>query len=391
MTTFNTLVSTVKAMVSPAVKAPAPSTREAAPQIRMAADSVKLSQRPADGYRHDGQVQLQRAQILMADLIGENGRAVAASTAKEAQADSYFTQLTLQNERGGLVRQGEKLQALGRLTGRLAANGTASNEDRLALAKLVNAAQGARTAEELGRLVLEAEYVVRNAGRAPKSDLGLHNMTIGLVQQLGQVEDQLTQLEQDSRNTYSAEELQKVQLKLQDLQQQRAALQGFKAQADRLANKRGATPGELDSMKTLLSGARQMTSADERRAFLVEAEFVARNAGGNKGDLAVHDATRGLAVKVGQIEQAMSDLANDAQGVVSSEELQKIQIKISDLGRDRETLLALKGEADRVANGRGALDAGDRERLLRGLAAARQTERPSALLQILGELRTLGR
>lgn len=392
MTTFNTLVNTVKAMVSPAAKAPAKSNSGASvPQVKMAADSVQLSKRSADDYRNDGFVQLQRAQIRMADLVGDTARAITASKAQEAQADDFMAQIAIRNERGGLVRQGEKVNALARLTGRLAANSGASNEDRLALASLVNDAQGARTAEELGRLLLKAEDVVRNAGRTPRSDLGLHNATIGVVQQLGQLEDSLTQLEQDSRNAYSAEELQKIQLKLADLQQDRATLQGFKAQADRLANKRGATGEDLDAMKRLMAQAIAAPNPEERRNLLVEAEFIARNAGGPQGDLGLHNATKGLVAKLGDVEAAMGALVDDAQNIRSSEELQKIQIKVADLARDRDTLLALKAEADRVANSRDALDPGDREALLHGLTGATRTDRPSALLAILAEARTIGR
>lgn len=392
MTTFNTLVSAVKAIIAPMVKAPATSKSGDVPQVRMAPDRAQFSKRAVEDYSNNGSVQLQQAQIRLADALGANRQAIAASEARQAKAHDFVDLVVIQAERGGAVREGEKLQVLGRLAGRMAANSTASNEDRVRFGQLVKqATSGQVSPSELGRLVAQAEDIARNAGRDPISDRGLANATQGLVAKLGQLEEQIGDLEQAAGDTRSAEELQKLQMKIVDLQLTRGTLVEFKAQADRLANRRGASPEDLASMKTLLSGAIQMTAADERRAFLTEAEFVARNAGGPAGDRAVHEATKGLAVKLGQVEQAISDLTDAAQGTVSSEELQKIQIKVMDLARDRETLRALKREADRAVNGRDELDLGDRGRLLHGLNAAKHTDSPETLYRILGELRTIGK
>ena len=392
MTTFTTLVGAVKALVSPSVKAPAASKGEAAPPVKMAPDSVKLTARPADQYANNGSVQLQRAQIMIADALGESRQAVAASQAKGE--GSFEDQMVAQAERGGLVRNHEKLEALARLTGRIAANGTASEGDRLALAKLVQAAARGNASEaELGQLLVKAEDVVRNAGRTPASDRGLANATQQVARRLGDVEQQIGDLEGQMRHTNSAEEMQKIQMKLVELNQDRSLLQGFKAQADRLANKRGATPEAVAQMNRLLTSVAApgaSTSPEGLRAKLVDAEFIARHAGAT-GDRALLAATKAVATKIGGLEAAIKDLTDQAMGDVSSEELQKIQIKLADLGRDRDTMLAIKGQADRVANGRDELDAGDHARLLHDLEAATGTTSPVALYQILGELTAIGR
>lgn len=389
MTTFTTLVSAVKAMVAPTAKAPAAKKAEAAAPVKMAQDSLTLGKRPAD----DGYAALQRAQIVIADRLGENDQAIAASKAKEAKAGGAEEQMVLQAGRGALVRDGEKLLALARLTGRLAANATATDADRTKLAALVReACAGNLSGERLNQLVVAGEDVVRNAGRPVPTDRGLLNATQQLATRVGQLEARIGHLEASLGGGMATEDMQKVQLQLASLHQDRDALLGLKAQADRLANRRGATPADAQAMSRLLAQAAAGHVAPETlRGALADAEYIARNAGGPAGDRAVHQATKALAERIGAVEATMADLVHRAQDDVSAEELQRLQIRYADMVGTRDALLAVKGEADRVMNRRDDLDAGDRETLLHHLNAADTNVSSIELGLLLADIQSVGR
>lgn len=388
MTTFNTLVGAVKAFIAPTAKAPAPvAGGDDAPVVRMAQDSVKLTKRPAG---QDGTVQLQRAMIQIADAQTKV-RQTMGSLAEEVRMGARGERLQqIQIHMMDLGRDAEKLGQLARLSGRLAANGTASDADRVAFAKLTSQVLAGARPEHMNKMIAAAEDVVRNAGRTPASDRGLYRATDVLAGRIGQVERQMADLSFEGVQAVSGARRAQLQLELQDLQIERDSLLGLKASADRLANKRGATPEALERMTDILDTVNQGALPSRLQPALVEAEHLARHAGG-EGDPALLQGTQALVGRVVDVDRMLRALTAEVSGPVSGERLQQIQIMKADLMRDREMIMAAKTEVDRVANGRDELDAGERARLLRLLGQAAQNQPASSMARVVAELQTIGR
>ncbi len=125
---------------------------------------------------------------------------------------------------------------------------------------------------------------------------------------------------------------------------------------------------------------------------IVQAEDVVRNAGrATPTDRGLAQATRDLVKGISQLESNIRDHEHELRIGSGGESQTKLQLIIADLNQDREVLLGLKAQADRLANGRDELDAGDRATVLNHLRSAGQGARPETLIRILGELQLIGR